>query len=176
MNGIVDYFRRNQDRFRPHAGPGHWNDPDMLVIGNFGLSYDQSKVQMALWSILASPLLMSTDLKNIRSEYRDILTNRHVIAVDQDKLGIQGKHVRSKDKIEVNLCANFINKVQFIIGQGYWYLQTWTRQISPVVNGMHSYAVAWVSRREDGTPFEITTKMIDLGLTHKNGYIVTVTS
>lgn len=102
MNGIVDFFRRNQDRFQPHAGPGHWNDPDMLVIGNFGLSYDQSKAQMALWSILAAPLLMSTDLKNIRPEFREILINRHVIAIDQDKLGIQGKHVRSKDKIEVN--------------------------------------------------------------------------
>lgn len=121
LNGIVDYFRRNQDRFRPHAGPGHWNDPDMLVIGNFGLSYEQSKVQMALWSILAAPLFMSTDLKNMRSEYREILTNRHVIAVDQDKLGIQGKHIRSNDKIEVNLCVKFIIKLQFIMRHGDRY-------------------------------------------------------
>jgi hypothetical protein len=65
------------------------NDPDMLIIGNFGLSYEQSKTQMALWAILASPLLMSVDLRTIRPEYKAILQNRKIIAVDQDPLGKQ---------------------------------------------------------------------------------------
>lgn len=103
LNRIVDFFAKNQNRFQPYAGPGAWNDPDMLLIGNFGLSYDQSKAQMALWSILAAPLIMSNDLKNIRPEFRDILINRHVIAINQDKLGIQGRRVSSKDNIDVNL-------------------------------------------------------------------------
>jgi hypothetical protein len=47
------------------AGPGHFNDPDMLIIGNFGLSYEQSKAQMALWCIMAAPLLMGNDLRNL---------------------------------------------------------------------------------------------------------------
>lgn len=102
MNSITDYFAKKQDRVQPHAGPGHWNDPDMLLIGNFGLSIDQSRTQMAIWAILAAPLLMSNDLKNIRPEFRDILNNRHAIAVNQDKLGIQGKRVQLKDSIEVN--------------------------------------------------------------------------
>lgn len=106
LNKIVDFFATNQDRFINFAGPGAWNDPDMLLIGNFGLSFDQSKQQMALWSILAAPLIMSNDLKNIRPEFRDILINRHAIAVNQDKLGIQGRRVSSKDKIDVNLTQN----------------------------------------------------------------------
>lgn len=59
----------------------------MLIIGNFGLSYEQSKTQMALWAIMAAPLLMSVDLRSIRPEYKAILQNRKIIAVDQDPLG-----------------------------------------------------------------------------------------
>ena len=64
-----------------------------LLIGNYGLSYEQSKVQMAVWAILAAPLLISTDLKAIRPEYRDILLNKEIIAINQDKLGIQGRKI-----------------------------------------------------------------------------------
>lgn len=77
----------------PNAGPGHWNDPDMLIVGNFGLSYEQSKTQMALWAILAAPLLMSVDLRTIRPEYKAILQNKKIIDVDQDPLGIQGRRI-----------------------------------------------------------------------------------
>lgn len=76
LRANVVYFAYNQDRIRPHSGPGHWNDPDMLVIGNFGLSLDQSKAQMAIWAILAAPLIMSTDLTNIRPEFSKILLNK----------------------------------------------------------------------------------------------------
>ena len=64
-----------------------------LIIGNFGLSYEQSKSQMAIWSIMASPLLMSVDLRTIRPEYKAILQNRDVISINQDPLGIQGRRV-----------------------------------------------------------------------------------
>jgi len=66
-----------------------------LIIGNFGLSYDQSKAQMAIWAILAAPLIMSNDLRSIRQEMKDILLNKDVIAVDQDPLGIQGRRLRN---------------------------------------------------------------------------------
>lgn len=78
VTGITDYFAKNQKRIQPHGGPGHWNDPDMLIIGNYGLSYDQSKAQMAIWAILAAPLLMSHDLSCIRNEFKEILQNRFV--------------------------------------------------------------------------------------------------
>jgi hypothetical protein len=58
IRGIIDYYGDDKDGFLEFGGPGGWNDPDMLVIGNFGLSYDQSKAQMALWVIFAAPLLM----------------------------------------------------------------------------------------------------------------------
>lgn len=74
----------------------------MVLIGNFGLTVEQSKHQMSIWAILAAPLLLSTDLKNIRPEFREILINRQVIAVNQDPLGIQGLRIRNERKIEVN--------------------------------------------------------------------------
>lgn len=64
-----------------------------LLIGNYGLSLDQSKTQMAVWAILAAPLLMSMDCRAVRPEFRIILQNKEIIAVNQDKLGIQGRRV-----------------------------------------------------------------------------------
>lgn len=76
MQQITQYFAANQSRIQPQAGPGHWNDPDMLIIGNYGLSVDQSKSQMAIWAILAAPLIMSNDLNAVRPEFKEILQNR----------------------------------------------------------------------------------------------------
>ncbi|CAH0713186.1 unnamed protein product, partial [Brenthis ino] len=67
---IMTWFAEHQDEYVQYAGPGNWNDPDMLIIGNYGLSLDQAKVQMAVWSILPAPLLMSVDLAKIRQEYK----------------------------------------------------------------------------------------------------------
>jgi hypothetical protein len=64
-----------------------------LIIGNFGLSYEQSKTQMAMWAIFAAPLLMSVDLRTIKADYKAILQNRQIIAVNQDRLGIQGRRI-----------------------------------------------------------------------------------
>jgi hypothetical protein len=65
----------------------------MLIIGDFGLSVDQSRTQMALWAIWSSPLYMSNDLRDLKPEMKKILQNKAVIAVNQDKLGIMGKRV-----------------------------------------------------------------------------------
>ena len=94
VEAIIDYYGDNQDSIVVHTGPGHWNDPDMLIIGNFGLSYEQSKAQMAIWAILAAPLLMSVDLRHIDEKYKAILQNEKIIAVDQDPLGIQGRRFK----------------------------------------------------------------------------------
>ncbi|XP_019947332.2 alpha-N-acetylgalactosaminidase [Paralichthys olivaceus] len=99
---IVDWFFENQDVLSPAAGPGRWNDPDMLVIGDFGLSIDQSRAQMALWAIMAAPIFMSNDLRTISSEARVILQNRMAIGISQDLLGIQGRQiVKEKSGIQV---------------------------------------------------------------------------
>jgi alpha-galactosidase len=73
-----------------YAGPGHWNDPDMLEIGNGGMSADEYRTQMSLWAILAAPLLAGNDLSKMDETTRSILMNKEVIAVDQDSLGRQG--------------------------------------------------------------------------------------
>ncbi|XP_028295411.1 alpha-N-acetylgalactosaminidase [Gouania willdenowi] len=99
---IVDWFFGNQDVLIPAAGPGRWNDPDMLIVGDFGLSLDQSRSQMALWAIMAAPLFMSNDLRTISSSARNILQNKMVIIINQDPLGIQGRRIlQEKSKIEV---------------------------------------------------------------------------
>ncbi|KAM4521644.1 alpha-N-acetylgalactosaminidase [Odontesthes bonariensis] len=99
---IVDWFFENQDILASVAGPGKWNDPDMLVIGDFGLSMDQSRTQMALWAIMAAPLFMSNDLRTISSGARFILQNKMAIGINQDVLGIQGRRiVKEKSGIEV---------------------------------------------------------------------------
>lgn len=64
-----------------------------LMIGNFGLSEDQAKTQMAIWAILAAPLFMSTDLRKIKPEFKKILLNKEVIAVNQDPYGIMGRQI-----------------------------------------------------------------------------------
>lgn len=83
----------NQLGLAQYAGPGHWNDPDMLEVGNGGMTTDEYKTHMSLWAILAAPLLAGNDLTAMSPETLAILTNRDVIAVDQDKLGKQGDRV-----------------------------------------------------------------------------------
>jgi len=74
-----------------YAGPGHWNDPDMLEIGNGGMNRFEYETHMSLWAMLAAPLLAGNDLRSMDDATRDILTNKEVIAVDQDSLGQQGR-------------------------------------------------------------------------------------
>jgi alpha-galactosidase len=80
-------------RYADVAGPGAWNDPDMLEIGNGGMTDEEYRAHFSLWAIMAAPLIAGNDVREMSAATRDILTNREVIAVDQDELGIQGKRV-----------------------------------------------------------------------------------
>ena len=82
-----------QNDLAPYGNTGHWNDPDMMEVGNGGMTADEYKTHMSLWSILAAPLLAGNDVRNMTQATKDILLNREVIAVNQDKGGIQGKRV-----------------------------------------------------------------------------------
>jgi alpha-galactosidase len=73
-----------------YAGPSHWNDPDMLEVGNPGLTLTESRSQFSLWCMLAAPLMAGNDLRTMKPEILKILTNKEAIAVDQDSLGKQG--------------------------------------------------------------------------------------
>jgi alpha-galactosidase len=84
-----------------YAGPGHWNDPDMLEVGNGKLTLAENRSHFSLWAMLAAPLLAGNDLPNMKPEIKAILTNRDVIAIDQDKLGKQGTRVYSEGEADV---------------------------------------------------------------------------
>lgn len=98
---VMAFYAKNEGAFAESAKPGFFNDPDMLVVGNFGLSPDQERVQMAMWCVLAAPLLMSADLRNIRNYSKDVMLNSMAISVNQDALGAQGKRVNVIGKVEI---------------------------------------------------------------------------
>lgn len=91
----------DQNGLEKFAGPGHWNDPDMLEVGNGGMNDDEYRTHFSLWSILAAPLIAGNDLTSMTPYTLDILTNREVIAVDQDALGKQGFRVAQEGPFEV---------------------------------------------------------------------------
>jgi len=83
------------------AGPGGWNDPDMLEVGNGGMTTAEYRSHFSLWALLSAPLMAGNDLRTMSEETRGILTNRDVIAVDQDALGRPGRKVRDDGNLEV---------------------------------------------------------------------------
>ena len=91
----------HQSHLARYAGPGHWNDPDMLEIGNGGMTNTEYRTQFSLWSMLAAPLIAGNDLRHMSAATREILTNREVIAVDQDPAGHQGYRVARDGHTEV---------------------------------------------------------------------------
>ncbi|MCC9167015.1 glycoside hydrolase family 27 protein [Pontibacter harenae] len=88
-----------QEGLRQYAGPGHWNDPDMMEVGN-GMTVNEDRAHFAMWSMLAAPLIAGNDLRKMSKETTEILTNKEVIAVNQDKLGIQGFKYSSNNGLE----------------------------------------------------------------------------
>jgi len=98
---IIEWFGDNNLDLRPFTGPGRWHDPDMLVVGNYGLSDNQGMVQMSMWCIMGAPLIMSNDLRDISDVSKEILTNRDAIFVNQDRLGIPGYRIGSRTGFEL---------------------------------------------------------------------------
>lgn len=135
IRSTLDWTALHQDTIVDVAGPGGWNDPDMLVIGNFGLSWDQQLTQMALWAIMAAPLLMSNDLRHISPQAKWLLQNKDVIAINQDPLGKQGYRLSKESNFEL-----------------------WER---PLSGG--AYAVAVLNRQEIGGPRPFSFSLSFLG-------------
>jgi alpha-galactosidase len=89
-----------QTELRAHAGPDHWNDPDMLEVGN-GMTTGEDRAHFSLWAMMAAPLIAGNDLSTMSQTTRAILTNSEVIAVDQDPLGIQGFVYLEREDLQV---------------------------------------------------------------------------
>ncbi len=97
MLSILD---KNRELAR-YAGPGHWNDPDMLEVGNGGMTPEEYKTHFTLWCVMAAPLMAGNDLANMTPETKEILMNDEIIALDQDKLGKQGFCYRDNGDYEI---------------------------------------------------------------------------
>lgn len=149
VKSVIQFYGNDYGNFSSYAKPGAWNDPDMLVIGNFGLSYEQSKVQMAMWAIMASPLIISTDLRSIRTEEKFLLQNKHVIAINQDPLGIQGHRIA---KVNGTL------------------IEVWSR---PLSDPRESFALAFLQLANSGDPSLFSIRAGEVGLINTNGYSIT---
>lgn len=113
LAGIIDHWGEYGFALQPFAGPGHWHDMDMLLIGSVSgghdggvkgqrcVSLDEERTQMAIWSISASPLIMGNDMRSVAQDSKDILFNKHAIAVSQDPLGQMGIRLSQNDPTQV---------------------------------------------------------------------------
>ncbi|MCU1315062.1 MAG: Alpha-galactosidase [Candidatus Acidoferrum typicum] len=95
---LIGFGQNGLEKF---AGPGHWNDPDMLEVGNGGMKRDEYRTHMALWALLAAPLLAGNDLRNMSPETKELLLNSEVLAVDQDAKGAQGHRIWEEGPLEI---------------------------------------------------------------------------
>jgi alpha-galactosidase len=115
----------SQDTLRKYAGPGHWNDPDMLEVGN-GMPVNEDRAHFSMWAMIAAPLIAGNDLRNMSAATKEILTNKEVIAVNQDSLGIQAMKYSANDSLE-----------------------TW---VKPLKNG--DWAVCFLNRKNTDKPID----------------------
>jgi alpha-galactosidase len=132
ITGLID-----QDApLSPYAGPGHWNDPDMLEVGNGTLTQDEDQSHFSMWAMLAGPLIAGNDLRSMSAAVTTVLTNTEVIAVDQDALGKQGTLVATPQT----------------------GLQVWSKPLS----GTNVRAVALLNRNAAAASIAVTLSQIGL--------------
>ncbi len=98
--GFVLLLDRNVE-LHSFAGPGHWNDPDMLEVGNGGMTNSEYRAHFSFWALLAAPLIAGNDVRTMSPDTKEILLNKEIIAIDQDTLGQQGQRIWKKDDLEV---------------------------------------------------------------------------
>jgi alpha-galactosidase len=132
ITGLIDA----ESPLSPYAGPGHWNDPDMLEVGNGSLTEDEDKSHISMWAMLAAPLIAGNDLRSMSAAVTTVLTNAEILAVDQDAMGKQGTLVATPQS----------------------GLQIWSKPLS----GTNVRAVALLNRNASAAP--ITVNFTQLGL------------
>ena len=96
--GVLEIVEMNEP-LRKYAGPGHWNDPDMLEVGN-GMLVSEDRAHFTLWCMMAAPLILGNDITDMSPETLAIITNREMIALDQDPLGIQGLRLKKEGELQ----------------------------------------------------------------------------
>ena len=98
--GVYEIIDAN-NKYWQIAKPGHWNDPDMLEVGNNGLTYEEQRSQMTMWSIMAAPIMISSDIRKMSNETKELYLNKDMIAINQDSLGVQGHRISDKNGKQV---------------------------------------------------------------------------
>lgn len=122
-----------QEGLRKYAGPDHWNDPDMMEVGN-GMKTGEDRAHFSMWCMLAAPLMAGNDIANMTGETKEILMNKAAIAIDQDELGVQGFKLETKDSVE-----------------------TWFK---PLANG--DWAACFLNRGNSTKKLEVNWKMMEV--------------
>lgn len=143
-----------------YGGPGHWNDPDMLEVGNGGMSNDEYRTHFTLWAMAAAPLMAGNDVRRMSPATLDILLNKEIIAIDQDPQGIAGRPIFKKDNQEIwtkalaggAVAVAFFNRADDpatmkiswerlkILGE-YKVRDLWARENLPLANGVLEFNV-----------------------------------
>ena len=114
----MTYVIDTNNMWYEYAGPGGWNDPDMLEVGNGGMNFEEEKIHFGLWCISKAPLLVGCDITNISKETLEILTNPEVIAINQDSLGIQGRKIETIQPIpEGDISIYLKNGQKLVVSQ-----------------------------------------------------------
>ncbi|CAL4942566.1 unnamed protein product [Urochloa decumbens] len=120
------------DRWASYAGPGGWNDPDMLEVGNGGMTEAEYRSHFSIWALAKAPLLIGCDVRSMSQQTKDILSNSEVIAVNQDSLGVQGKKVQSSNGLEVWAGPLSNNRKAVVLWNRQGYQATITAQWSSI--------------------------------------------
>lgn len=124
--GVLAILDKNET-LRAAAGSGHWNDPDMLEVGN-GMAINQDRAHFVMWCMMAAPLILGNDLRNMSADTKALLLNKELIAIDQDKLGIQGLRYKKTNDLEFWLKPLY---------NGDWAFCILNRELTPQMYTIH---------------------------------------
>lgn len=147
--GVLNVIDKMADLY-PYAGPGHWNDAEMLEVGNGGMTKDEYITHFSMWCMLAAPLMAGNDLTKMDKDTHEILTNKEVIAVGQDPMGEQGRRFMDMGEKEIwakplsngELAVCFLNRTDFP-----WKLDyNWRAQTIYFANEVNIHANEYVIR------------------------------
>lgn len=155
---VMHILDMNAD-LRRYAGPGHWNDPDMLEVGN-GLTQSEDRAHFTMWCMLSAPLILGNDIRTVSDQTLDIILNRRVIAIDQDPLGVQGYRFLDKGDFEVWLKP---------LAGGDWAFCMLNRGSEPKQYTIEWANFDWTDDEVSGLSTELSTKLYNIENLWKEG-------
>lgn len=169
LNAQYDLVTSNgPDGLGKYAGPGHWNDPDMLEVGNEGLTLAESQAHFSLWCMLAAPLMAGNDVRHMKPEIRAILTNKDLIAIDQDAAGKQGYRALAEPSTQREIWVKELSNKEWAV----CVLNTGTTEADLAVewerlwtiHGKHNVRDVWANKAIGDTSAPYTARIAPHGV------------